>query len=337
MRRRLRFPALALAAVGLALAVLPSAAGAAEPSATGWWSRTATPLPLNPTAPTAQEGQLVVQGEPSGANAIAALRWTLAEGETSPTLTITAAEGSVMPAEALILACKAGSPWEETHNGAWADAPKVDCGTSVNGVVTDDGSITFALGALLDGTNLDIVLTPGKTPEDQGSAFSLIFDRPGADALMTSSGGDAGGGFDPSTAGSDFSSDTAGSGSFSAPSTDAGSSFSAPSTDAGAVSPAAEPALPEENQVAMGSDQGGQAGLQQAAATGDDRDRVRTLGIAVLLAGAAVAAWSFMAGNGAAQQVAAAGTPVAPVAANPTPGGLGRFVRPRTGAPPSLS
>jgi hypothetical protein len=333
-RLRLRLLAVTLLALG-AYPVLGVSAG--EPGAAGWWSRTSTPLPVNPAAPTAGEDQLVVQGEPSGANAIAALRWTLAEGESSPTLTITAADGSMVPTEALILACRAGSPWEDTADGAWADAPKVDCGTSVNGVVADDGTITFALGTLLDGSDLDIVLTPGTTPEGRGSTFSLIFDRPGADALMTSDGGGDETAFDPVTAGGDFSTES--SDSFSAPSTDAGS-FTAPSggTDSFA---AAEPALPAENQVPPGSgdDQAasggtGQAAMQQAASS-SDRDRARTLGIAVLLAGAAAAAWSFMAS--APAEVPRGGVPAPPVAASTVPGGLGRFVRPRTGPPPSLS
>jgi hypothetical protein len=342
VRRRLRLPALVLAAVGLVLALVPGTAGAAALDAAGWWSRTSTsPLPVNPVAPTAGEDQLVVQGEPSGANAIAALRWTLADGESSPTLTITAADGSVVPPDALILACRAGTPWTEASGEPIADGPKVDCATSVNGIVGDDGTITFALSSLLDGTTLDVVLVPGENPDGGGSTFSLVFDRPAADALVTTAGGGDQTTFDPGAAGGGFSGgdfsggdafagSDAGSGSFTAPSSGGGSSFTAPATDA---VPAAEPALPEENQVAIGS--GGQppVAAQNAAAT--DRDRVRTLGIVVLLLGTAVAAWAFMAQS---RVRAGAGAAVpAPVAGEATPGGLGRFVRPRTGAPPSLS
>lgn len=329
MRRRLRLPAVVIVMVGAVLALSPTTAGAADLQAAGWWSRTSSPLPLNPTAPTAGEGQLVVQGEPGGANAIAALRWNLADGESSPVLTITSADGSVVPPDALILACRAGTPWTEASGAPLEEAPKVDCGTSVNGIVADDGTITFSLGALVTDSTLDIVLTPGTTPDDSGSTFSLVFDRPGPDALATTQGGaddtsfDSGGSFgappmDP------------GSGSFSVPSsgTDAGSSFTAPSTDA---APAAAPALPEENQVAIDATQGGPAAAQQAGAAGD-RDQVRTLGIGVLLLGGALAVWSFLSGS-----PTTAGTAPAAPAAGAVPGGLGRFVRPRTGAPPSLS
>lgn len=333
MRRLARIPALLLVVLGLVLVALPGTAGAVEPEAAGWWTRTSTsPLPINPSAPTAGENQLVVQGEPSGANAIAALRWTLPEGEGSPTLTLKAADGSVVPPEALILACKAGTPWTEAKGAPLDEAPKADCATSVNGVVGEDGTITFALGTLMNGQALDIVLTPGKTPEDSGSTFSLVFDRPAGDALVTT----AGGGTSFSGGSSDFSapsSSPSGSGSFSAPSTgSSGSSFTAPSTDAGAATPpAAEAALPPENQVALDAP----AQTQPAAST-DNRDKAKTLGIGVLLVGAALAAWAFMTGNGA--RVGATALPgVAGAVADPTPGGLGRFVRPRVGPPPSLS
>lgn len=335
MRRLARIPALLLVVVGLVLVALPGTAGAIEPEAAGWWSRTSTsPLPVNPAAPTARENQLVVQGEPSGANAIAALRWTLPEGESSPTLTLTSADGSVVPAEALILACKAGTPWTEAKGAPLSEAPKADCGTSVNGVVAEDGTITFALGTLMNGQVLDIVITPGTTPEDAGSTFSLVFDRPGADALTTTAGG---GGSSFSGGSSDFSapsSSPSGSGSFSAPSTgSSGSSFSAPSTDAGTASPpAAEAALPPENQVALDAPT-----QTQPAASTDDRDKVKTLGIGVLLLGAALAAWAFMTGNGAGLGATNLPGAAAVAAGDPAPGGLGRFVRPRVGPPPSLS
>lgn len=333
--RRLRITPPLVMALGLVLVLLPGTAGAVEPEAAGWWSRTSTPVGVNPAAPTAGEDQLVVQGEPSGANAIAALRWTLPEGASGPTLTITAAEGSVVPAEALILACKAGSPWTEAKGAPLEEAPKVDCGTSVNGVVAEDGTITFALGTLMNGQVLDVVLTPGKMPDDTGSTFLLTFDRPGADALVTSAGGGDETAFDSGSAGGGaFAPSSSGSGSFAAPSASGGdTSFSAPSTGAAApTTPAAEAALPPENQVALDT----ATGAAEPAAASDDRDRAKTLGIAVLLVGAAVAAWAFMSG-GAGRVGAGAGAVPAVAATAPTPGGLGRFVRPRVGPPPSLS
>lgn len=302
--RRLRILGAAMMAIGL----FPVAATtAASTDAAGWWSRTGSPLPVNPAAPHVEEGQLHVQGEPAGPTAIAAVRWTLSEGESAPMLTITPADSSFVPPEAVITACRAAGPWQEAHGGPWDEAPEADCATSVDGVIAEDGtSIEFALAPLLDGTTLDVVLQPGKREDGAGSTFSLTFDRPAPDALTTTSSsssgdfssGDFSGGSTDSSGVSEspgFSSSPAAgggnSGSFSAPSS-SGSSFAAPSAELPEAPPLEEPALDAETGAPGGSEL---AAAAPARSSGAGSDRAKNLGLVVLVAGAAVLGWAWMA------------------------------------------
>jgi hypothetical protein len=66
-----------------------------------------------------------------------------------------------------------------------------------------------------------------------------------------------------------------------------------------------------------------------AAATAENRDSMRLMGLVVLVAGVGLALWAW---RDEAQKRA---LPVEALAAED--GGLGRFVRPRTGAPPALT
>jgi hypothetical protein len=299
--------------------------------AAGWWSRTSSPLPINPTSPQVEEGQLHVQGHPSGPTAIAAIRWTLLESESAPMLTLTPSDGSLVPSSAIVVACRATTPWSEAHGGPWDEAPESDCTTGVEGTVAEDrSSIEFALGPLVDGTSLDIVLQPGQNENGAGSTFSLTFDRPGPDALTTtrsSSGGDAfGGGFTsaPSPSPSPAPSSSSSGGSFAPPAAPApSSSFAAPATEQAA------PALPEE-AAAPASETPSLAATRPAASSSSGTgDRARSLGLAVLLAGVAVAARAWT-----ASAPTAAG---APAPAEPAPGPLGRFSGRRRTAPPATS
>lgn len=353
MRRRvLRLPAALLALTGLVLVLAPPGAGAATLDATGWWWRaqsSSLPAPL-PPPPDVSAEQLLVQGQPEGATAVAGVRYTLNEGEESPVLTIKPTEDSTVPETAMILACRAVVPWEPVQAGAWENQPLVDCATSVQGVISPEG-ITFAVAPLQSGPTVDVVLVPGRDPAGppgaNGSVFSLKFAKPGPEALATSPGS-------TSTGGTFSSSDTPmSSGSFD------GTSSAAPTVESPAfagssetsvtpsVTPAAEAALPPQQQASPGATGfNPQAGVPAAAAGADDDDetRTRTLGFIVLVASAGILFWSSAgAGAGAgAERVglgrfareAPSGIPAGvPVAT----GGLGRFTKPRTAPPPRLS
>ena len=371
-RRPARIVAVLAMAAGSALSWVPSAS-AVTVDASGWWWRpntTAAPIDVPPRSDVGPD-QLLVEGEPEGAVAVAAVRFKLAEGETSPILTITPTSDSLLSPEAVVLACRVGSSWVPAQGGKWELKPIPDCGTSVQGIPSDGGKLTFALTPLQSGADLEVVIAPGKNPTAPndyvpGSAFSLKFAKPTSADLKTST--DDAGGFsgtggdfaspDPSSFGADSGS-SAGSGSSS--SFDSGSSstfdsgssssfgggggstsfgaspaFAQPSTFTAptAVTPAASASLPA-------SEQAGPTGLAPVQAapvanTAAPASKGRTLGILVLLAGAALGFWAY---TGSA---AGRGAPVAaPVAlapgAEPVVGGLGRFSRPRLGPPPSLS
>jgi hypothetical protein len=343
--RRIAF---ALVAIGAALVAVPTGADAASTVKSGWWYRASDPdsaipqaaqppvpvpdAPVAPPAPpTVAEGHLLVEGTLEGATAVAAITYSLSEGETSPVLTIMPSESSGVPPEAVILACRAAVDWTapEANPGRWQDKPLVDCGRSVNGIIGEDGTITFALQPLVSGTEADIVLVPGvvsETPAGRvGSAFSLSFDA-AAGAVIQSSGGS-------STATTAFSAPTSptGSGSsFTAPS--GGGSFSAPSA------PVVQPALePQEQAPVVPS----QPQLAAKPAVAED-DTAQAVGFIIMVIGALLAGLAYLTPARAETGTVGLGRFRKPVPADatvvePVEGGLGRFARPRVGAPPSLS
>ena len=341
-RQRLRLPAAALAIIGLVLMLYPPVAEAAALEATGWWWRPQTaslPAPLPPPPDVGPE-QLLVQGQPEGATAVAALRFTLNEDEASPVLTIKPADGSQVPATAIVLACRAVVPWAPAQAGAWENKPIVDCATSVQGIAGEAGALVFAAEPLLSGPVLDLVLVPGTTPDGppgaNGSVFSLKFDRPGPDALATTSGSSSTGGTFTESVGSSPDSGSEAFGSTAPSDTGVASpAFAGPPAPSGVdVAPAAEAALPPQQQANPGAVGYSPPGLTPAANAGDDDadTRTRTLGFLVLVASAGLLFWS-SATPGLGTGVAAPAGEVASVAS----GGLGRFARPRLGPPPPLS
>jgi hypothetical protein len=365
IRRRARVAAVLLLAGGSALSWVPPAS-AVTVDASGWWWRandSALPVDVPPRADVGTD-QLLVEGEPEGATAVAAVRFTLAEGETSPILTLTPTQDSVLPPEAVVLACRVGSSWEPAQGGKWQRKPIPDCFSSVQGIPSDGGTLTFALTPLQSGTTLEIVIAPGVNPtavndNARFSSFSLKFPKPTSADLKTSSG-DAGGfsgvggdfsSPDPSEFGAEGSTSDGTSSSFDG-GTSSGSSFdstggslsttfgpspafSQPSTFSppATVAPSASAALPASEQAGPT----GVAPVQAApAANTADTPRGRTFGILVLLAGAALGFWAYTGSASGAGRVAM--VPAAPApGTEPVVGGLGRFARPRLGPPPSLS
>lgn len=367
LRRGARIAAVAAMAAGTALS-WTSAASAATVDAAGWWWRantTTAPIDVPPRADVGTD-QLLVEGTAEGATALAAVRFKLAEGETSPILTITPTQDSVLPPDAVVLACRAGSAWSSVQGGKWEYKPIPDCFSSVQGIPSDGGKLTFALTPLQSDQTIDVVIAPGVNPaavndNARSSAFTLKFAKPTAADLKTTTGDTSGfagtgGDFsspDPGSFGADTGSDTSAattgssfdsgssSSSFDSGSTSYGLSpaFSQPSTftaPATVVAPAAATLKPQEQADASGS-----APVQQAAPVANTVNapkKGRTLGILVLLAGAALGFWAY---SGSALGGGSALVPAAPLApppgTEPVLGGLGRFARPRVGPPPSLS
>lgn len=350
-RRRLRLAGFLGLVVGGLLMFAPtaSAGDAASLDDVGWWARTnQDPVLGAVSGPDTAPGQLLVEGAPDGASALAALKATLPPDTGTPVLTLKVAS-EFGAADAVLLACQAGSTWEGAHAGAWDKHPKPDCSQSVQGVVSDDGSeFVFQLGPLQFGNQIDVVLTPGldeTRPEGlNSSVFRIVFDRPTASSIQVS---DAPKGFAPNLElpEIEFTPAPAASGSggstggdFSSPSftpIDTGSTFTPPA-DSGEVAMPSAPAraaLPadEQGQTASAPILGAQQGL--AAAVEDGADAARFFGFAIVLAAGGLLAWS------SSQPVperlvlsrfaatASTHTSVVPAVEDESMGGLGRFRR----------
>lgn len=307
---------------------------AAELNDASWWWRGNTgPAPL-PRPPTVPEGGLLVAGAPDGATAVAAVRYTLADGETSPILTLRVAENGDQGGQgAVIGACASGSAWAGGEQGGnWDAKPNAACGASVQGLRSEDGlTWTFALEPLVTGTEVNVILTPGTVAPDSpvGSTFSLAFLRPDADALATTQGeatAPDGGDFVPDAAVDEVLEDLA------TGALDVGA-------DTGGLT-AFQPALPASSQ-----------GLTATAPVVRQRTvnnvvppappaKGGAIAFLVLLAAAAVAVRLNkipVPGLRRLGPLAGAAPHVGPALVQPPErAGLGRFARPRVGAPPPL-
>lgn len=328
--------------------LLAGPGGAATAGGAGWWYRpNASALPLAPPAPpVVGDGQLLVQGQPEGPTAVAAVRFQLDPAEGEPVLRIRPASGSTVPAGASVQACRAIVAWPDAKAGKWEDRPLADCSKPVAGVIGEGGVIDFALAPLLTGQTLDVVLTPGTvaTPAGgAGSAFTLVFDKPSPTALRTTRGPSTTGG-DPTPTGPGPDAST-----FALPPTTSlpalggllpdGSAAPLPLLSTTATAPPAS-----ASTVLASPPQARVAAPAVAVGSASRNDRAKLFGFLVLLGAAAAAYWAattpapaaLMAGIGRFARPVPRGGPGGPGPADPAMGGLGRFARRRTGPPPPL-
>lgn len=325
-RRRLTWlVAILLMLVGSSLSLDPArASGATKIDGSGWWWKLQTNGDvLLPGPPTVAPGQLHVEGAPvDGATAIAAVAATLAPGEARPILTLkVAANGDTGGEGAVLLACQAGSAWTSGDAQPWPNKPNPACNPGgVKGKRSEDGSTwTFDLTALQFGDQISVVLTPG-TVEGQpeganGSAFSITFEPPTPDAIQTQPGVPPPAPTSPLPPVDVGGAPPSGSGSFDFPAVDSG----------GLVLPPVDPALPDAEQglTPVAPSVQAQTPLLPASVPIDPRsEHARAVGIVLLLLGA-----------GAVYATTRQQQPIGPEG---VPGGLGRWVAPRWGAPPSL-
>jgi len=131
-------------------------------------------------------GGFMVGADPSGPNAVAALRFALADDDSAPVLTLTVADnGNLNGASDAVVACLSATPWKApaASPGNWTDKPAGRCDTNAKGTLSADAkTVTFALTPLVsaDGSTLDIVLLPAS-----GASFELTFNPPTATSLTT--------------------------------------------------------------------------------------------------------------------------------------------------------
>ena len=319
----------AAAIVAALLVGLARPADAIPPSNAGWWwivQSGAAPVPAPPTVPG---GGLMVGGTSSGPNAVAALRFELEADQGSPVLTLAVAEnGDINGTEAVVLACPATSAWASTYAGPSAARPASSCAKSVKGVLSADAKTwTFNLTPLQVGNVVNVVLQPG-----DGSTFNLTFNPPTTTTLATSP--------KPAPAVSDAASEDA-----TSPIDDAASSAALDLSGIPLDAPAYIAPLSDEIALERADPQQGSPRAQRAPTLAVSDNTTRASGLAlVLLLGIGLAACSLsqqptpaMRALGPMTGTADVGRARRTAAAGPAQiGGLGRFVRPRTGPPPRL-
>jgi hypothetical protein len=153
-----------LAALGLAgtgWAAFAPAASAVSSIQTGYWSSL-------PAAPQVPSGGFEVGSNPSGAHAVAAIRFTLAAGEAVQTVTLKVAQAQPQN-QVAIKACPVAprsASWAPPSGGgpgASSDAPAFDCsGGVVTGTLSSDGTtMSFDLSLMhFEDNTVDIELSP---------------------------------------------------------------------------------------------------------------------------------------------------------------------------------
>ena len=172
-------PAIAVAiAACIALGTVTSSALAASKLAHGWWWRPQTGL-LGATVPppAVPEDGLAVEAAPDGPNAVAAVRYDLEADESKPALVLTVADSQ---GDVAIKACTATEFWQEAQAGPWDQAPPTDCAKGVDGKASADGKTwRWELKPLLRKRRLDVVLVPAP------GAGRVTFNKPDDGSLKT--------------------------------------------------------------------------------------------------------------------------------------------------------
>lgn len=162
-RQRLGAVAVVTVAAGSALAFWVPAADAVSNIQTGYWSAL-------PAAPQVPAGGYEVGSNPSGAHAVAAIRFTLASGEAVQKLSLKVAQAdpaAQVSIEACQVAAKSAS-WQPPSGGgpgSISSAPTPDCSGGVaGGALSDDGkTMTFDLSLLsFTGGAVNVLLQPGE-------------------------------------------------------------------------------------------------------------------------------------------------------------------------------
>jgi hypothetical protein len=165
--RRWRFAARAGSAlagvcvIGTGWAAFAPEAAAVSAIQAGYWSSL-------PAAPQVPSGGFEVGSNPSGPHAVAAIRFTLADGEAVQTLTLKVAQAQPQN-QVAIKACpvaQRSASWVPPSGGGpgtLSDAPAFDCsGGVVTGTLSPDGTtMSFDLSLVhFEDSTVDIVLSP---------------------------------------------------------------------------------------------------------------------------------------------------------------------------------
>lgn len=181
-----------------ALLGVAAPAQAAASVAQGWWTL-ANPggLPLEvPAPPDVPSDGLLVQGGPSGPDAMAAVEYQISDGERPDVLTLTVAPGSAMTPSSSLLVCPLkDAGFTPVQGGPAGEAPAYDCTKQVVATAAADGLTFSAKVAPLGVTG---TLAVALVPADATSR--IVFSKATPDSLTTTpttSSGGFGGTTDP--------------------------------------------------------------------------------------------------------------------------------------------
>jgi len=198
------------AALLLGVATVIAGAGSARPAGAAsaievgyWWIGQAqagtTPAPPDQVVPP---GGLWVSGNPSGPQAISAVRFLLADNEASPILTLSI-NRQQPDSGANVLACPTTSPWNPVASGDWDSRPQYDCSNSTFGnpsLVDGVNVIAFDLSTIVVGKQANIALVPAPaappalpvappalpvSPPGTTSSFDVTFNAPTESSVAT--------------------------------------------------------------------------------------------------------------------------------------------------------
>ena len=263
----------------------------------------------------------------------------------------------------VILACQAGDAWKPADGGKWKSHPDAACGIGkVFGDQSADGKTwTWDLSSLQLKTKVDVVLVPGKIPGTPGDAptnstFQMAFDKPSDMSLETQFGTPppppippgSGAACAPAPSQSDTGASSGSATVDAAGASDTSSDYSSSSFDPGVDTSDDGPALDAQDQgldqsaPAMQNGDEMAAGLPATPASSSKPRNNRLLGGLIMAAGLILGFFTSQQPMPAPRKLGRFGrtgqSEVAPavVAAGPPQGGLGRFVRPRSGPAPRL-
>lgn len=185
-RRVLHRSLVAAGAAGLAIAALAPVSDAATVADSGWWDRN-NGVPLNGATPP-PEGAIRVANDPTGPNAVAAVRVQLDADERQPVLVLRVT-GNPAPATAGFLACRPEAPWTGDSGGPWGERPVEDCDAGrAGGRVSEDGTtVSFDVTNLVDAGVVDVVIGPvAASGNPVGDTFVVDFAEPTPADVVTS-------------------------------------------------------------------------------------------------------------------------------------------------------
>lgn len=157
------------------LALVPSGAGAEPPREWSyWWKGQTGTGPELPPPPVVPDKGLWVSADPSGEQAVSALRFDGA----AQTLTLEVADARGTPA---VAACRTDGAWKAVEGaGPWPARAVPDCTSGSVEAVLQDGKLVVPVAGLVRDGRLDIALFPA--PGTAGT-WSLALAPPGPTAV----------------------------------------------------------------------------------------------------------------------------------------------------------